>query len=182
MSRQPRVTEIRLNNIIACLTPTLALLYELSNTFGTPFVPAISNTTLSLISVVQNVKRNKDDCVQLLENVYQLLNAIINLHIKPETKGSLDPATLDHVGKFTETLHKIHTFVEAQQDGSKIMHFFRQIETKTFLGECRAGLQQAFEVFKSETGVTALGSIIEMQEEAERMHTEVLSCRTDIQG
>ncbi|KAJ7482452.1 hypothetical protein FB451DRAFT_1441711 [Mycena latifolia] len=173
MSRQPRVTEIRLNNIIACLTPALALLDELSDTFGTPFVPAISNTTLSLISAVQNVKRNKDDCVQLLENVYQLLCAIINLHIKSETKGSLDPATLDHVGKFTETLHKIHTFVEAQQDGSRIMHFFRQIETKTFLGECRAGLQQAFEVFKTETGVTALGSITEMQEEAERMHTEV---------
>ncbi|KAJ7462873.1 hypothetical protein FB451DRAFT_1494903 [Mycena latifolia] len=174
MSRQPRVTEIRLNNIIACLTPALALLDELSDTFGTPFVPAISNTTLSLISAVQNVKRNKDDCIQLLENVYQLLYAIINLHIKSETKGSLDPATLDHVGKFTETLHKIHTFVEAQQDGSKIMHFFRQIETKTFLGECCAGLQQAFKVFKTETGVTALGSITEMQEEAERMHTEVL--------
>ncbi|KAJ7434997.1 hypothetical protein FB451DRAFT_1465774 [Mycena latifolia] len=174
MSRQPSVTEIRLNNIIACLTPTLALLNELSDTFGTPFVPAISNTTISLISAVQNIKRNKDDCVQLLENVYQLLNAIINLHIKSETKGSLDPATLDHVGKFTETLHKIHTFVEAQQDRNKILHFFRQIETKTFLGECRAGLQQAFEVFKTETGVTALGSITEMQEEAERMHTEVL--------
>ncbi|KAJ7447013.1 hypothetical protein FB451DRAFT_1536773 [Mycena latifolia] len=183
MSRQPSVTEIRLNNIIACLNPTLALLDELSDTFGTPFVPAITNTTLSLISAVQlffctdmrqNVKRNKDDCIQLLENVYQLLYAIINLHIKSETKGSLDPATLDHVGKFTETLHKIHTSVEAQQDGSKIMRFFRQIETKTFLGECRAGLQQAFEVFKTETGVTALGSITEMQEEAERMHTEVL--------
>ncbi|KAJ7451897.1 hypothetical protein FB451DRAFT_1524447 [Mycena latifolia] len=174
MSRQPSVTEIRLNSIIACLTPTLALLDELNDTFGTPFVPAISNTTLSLISAVQNVKRNKDDCIQLLENVYQLLYAIINLHIKSETKGSLDPATLDHVGKFTETLHKIHTFVEAQQDQSKIMHFFRQIETKTFLGECRAGLQQAFEVFKTETGFTALGSITEMQEEAERMHTEVL--------
>ncbi|KAJ7434992.1 hypothetical protein FB451DRAFT_1194934 [Mycena latifolia] len=167
MSRQPSVTEIRLNNIIACLTPTLALLNELSDTFGTPFVPAISNTTVSLISAVQNVKRNKDDCIQLLENVYQLLYAIINLHIMSETKGSLEPATLDHVGKFTE-------FVEAQQDGSKIMHFFRQIETKTFLGECRVGLQQAFEVFKTETGVTALGSITEMQEEAERMHTEVL--------
>ncbi|KAJ7440871.1 hypothetical protein FB451DRAFT_1442779 [Mycena latifolia] len=177
MSRQPSVTEIRLNNIISCLTPTLALLDELGDTFGTPFVPAISNTTLSLISALQNVKRNKDDCIQLLENVYQLLYVIINLHIKSETKGSLDPATLDHVGKFTDglrTLHKIHTFVEAQQDRRKIMHFFRQIETKTFLGECRAGLQQALEVFKTETGVTALGSITEMQEEAERMHTEVL--------
>ncbi|KAJ7472524.1 hypothetical protein FB451DRAFT_1558751, partial [Mycena latifolia] len=128
MSRQPSVTEMRLNNTIACLTPTLALLDELSDTFGTPFVPAISHTTLSLISAVQNVKRNKVDCIQLLENVYQLLCAIINLHIKSEIKGNLDPATLDHVGKFTETLHKIHTFVEAQQDGSKIMRFFRHIE------------------------------------------------------
>ncbi|KAJ7462867.1 hypothetical protein FB451DRAFT_1494899 [Mycena latifolia] len=177
MSRQSTITDIRLNNTIACLIPTLALLDELSDTSGTPFVPAISNTTLSLIRAVQDVKRNKDDCIQLLENVYQLLSAIISLHIKSETKGSLDPATLDHVGKFTDllrTLHKIHTFVEAQQDGSKIMRFFRQIETKTFLGECRAGLQQAFEVFKTENGVTALGSIAEMQEEAERMHTEVL--------
>ncbi|KAJ7495106.1 hypothetical protein FB451DRAFT_1163842 [Mycena latifolia] len=148
MSRQPTITDIRLNNTIACLTPTLALLDELSDTFGTPFVPAISNTTLSLISAVQNVKRNKDDCIQLLENVYQLLCAIINLHIKSEIKGSLDPTALDHVGKFTETLHKIHTFVEAQQDRSKIMHFFRQTETKTLLGECQAGLLQAFEVFK----------------------------------
>ncbi|KAJ7435001.1 hypothetical protein FB451DRAFT_1465777 [Mycena latifolia] len=177
MSRQSTITDIRLNNTIACLTPTLALLDELSDTFGTPFVPAISNTTLSLIRAVQDVKRSKDDCIQLLENVYQLLCAIISLHIKSETKGSLDPAMLDHVGKFTDllrTLHKIHTFVEAQQDGSKIMRFFHQIETKTFLGECRAGLQQAFEVFKTENGVAALGSITEMQEEAERMHTEVL--------
>ncbi|KAJ7495086.1 hypothetical protein FB451DRAFT_1163820 [Mycena latifolia] len=174
MSRQPTITDIRLNNTIACLTPTLALLDELSDTFGTPFVPAISNTTLSLISAVQNVKRNKDDCIQLLENVYQLLCAIINLHIKSEIKGSLDPTALDHVGKFTETLHKIHTFVEAQQDRSKIMHFFRQTETKTLLGECRAGLLQAFEVFKTEIGISGLGHVTQMRQEMDMMHIEML--------
>ncbi|KAJ7461232.1 hypothetical protein FB451DRAFT_1498503 [Mycena latifolia] len=161
MSRQPSVAEIRLTNTIACLAPAVALLNELSDAFGTPFVLAISNTTLSLITAVQTVKKNKEDCIQLLENVYQLLCAIVNLHIKSETKGNLPPATLDHVGKFTETLHKIYTFVEAQQDASKIKSFFRQTETKTLHSECRAGLQQAFEVFK-------------MQQEAEIMHKEVL--------
>ncbi|KAJ7482712.1 hypothetical protein FB451DRAFT_1442334 [Mycena latifolia] len=154
MSRQPPTADIRLNNTIACLNPAVALLNELSDAFGTPFLPAISNTTLSLITAVQNVKKNKEDCIQLLENVYQLLCTIVNLHIK--------------------TLHKIHAFVEAQQDGSKIKDFFRQTEKKTLLGECRAGLQQAFEVFKTTTSITALSNIPQMQQEAERMHTEVL--------
>ncbi|KAJ7447005.1 hypothetical protein FB451DRAFT_1536756 [Mycena latifolia] len=175
MSRQPTVIEIRLNNTITCLAPVITLLNELSDAFGTPFVPAISNTTLSLITAVQltNVKKNKEDSTQLLENVYQLLCAIVNLHIKSETKGNLPPATLDHVGKFMETLHKIHTFVEAQQDGSKIKSFFRQTETKTLLSECRLGLQEGLEVFKTETTITALGRIPRMQEEAEIMHKEI---------
>ncbi|KAJ7465887.1 hypothetical protein FB451DRAFT_1486061 [Mycena latifolia] len=173
MSPQPTVAQIRLNNTTACLAPVITLLNELSDAFGTPFVPAISNTTLSLISAIQNVKKNKEDCIQLLENVYQLLCAIVNLHIKSETKGNLPPSSLVHVGKFTETLHMIHTFVEVQQDGSKIKSFFRHTETKTLLSECRAGLQQAVEVFKTESNITALDHITQMQDEAEIMHKEI---------
>ncbi|KAJ7474960.1 hypothetical protein FB451DRAFT_1465264 [Mycena latifolia] len=174
MPPQPTVADIRLNNIITCLAPVVTLLNELSDAFGTPFVPAISNTTLSLMTAVQNAKKNKEDCIQLLENVYQLLCAIVNLHIKSETKGNLPPATLDHVGKFMETIHKIHTFVEAQQDGSRIKSFFRQTETKTLLSECQVRLQQALEVFKTQTNITVLGHMTQMKEEAEIMHKEVL--------
>ncbi|KAJ7462864.1 hypothetical protein FB451DRAFT_1494898 [Mycena latifolia] len=144
MSPQPTATNIRLNNTISCLAPVITLLNELSDAFGTPFVPAISNTTLSLITAVQS-----------------------------ETKGNLPPATLDHVGKFMETLHKIHTFVEAQQDGNKIKSFFRQTETKTLLSECRVELQEALEVFKTEINITSLGHIAQMKEEAEIMHKEI---------
>ncbi|KAJ7466315.1 hypothetical protein FB451DRAFT_1485055, partial [Mycena latifolia] len=135
MSRQLSVAEIHLTNTIACLTPAVPLLNQLSDAFGTPFMPTISDTILSFITTVQNVKKNKEDCIKLLENVYQLLCGIINLHLKSEAKGNLPPATLKHVGKFTETLHKVHAFVEAQQDGNKIKSFFRQTGTKT-LSEC----------------------------------------------
>ncbi|KAJ7462930.1 hypothetical protein FB451DRAFT_1180570 [Mycena latifolia] len=157
MSPQPTVTNIRLNNTITCLARVITLLNELSDAFGTPFVPAISNTTLSLITAVQ---------------VRYVLYSWL-LHIKSETKGNLPPATLDHVGKFVETLHKIHTFVEVQQDGSKIKSFFRQTGTKPLLNECRVGLQEAFDVFKTETNITVLGHITQMQEEAEIMHKEI---------
>ncbi|KAJ7493580.1 hypothetical protein FB451DRAFT_1164474 [Mycena latifolia] len=172
MPHEPTATVIHLNSIVDCLTPAIPLLNELNDSFGAPFLQAISNTTLSLITGVQKVKRNKEECVQLMENIHVLLYAIVNLHIKSETGGSLPPTTLDHIGKFTETLHKIHRFVEMQQDGSKIRHFFRQNEISALLGSCHEGLQQALEVFRMDANI--FSNIAEMQKTAEGMHIELL--------
>ncbi|KAJ7467830.1 hypothetical protein B0H11DRAFT_2306252 [Mycena galericulata] len=148
------VTQIRINNIITCLEPAIGLLNDLHDVFGTPFVQPISNTTLSLINLVQNAKKNKDDCVQLMENIHKVIYAIVDLHMKSETPGSLPPATLDHIGKFMQTIHKIHAYVEAQQGGNKIKQFFRQNEMSTLLKECYAGVQHAQEVFKPKPAPT----------------------------
>jgi hypothetical protein len=48
----------------------------------------------------QNVKKRKDECVQLLENIHQLLYAIINLHIK--SAGTMSPENLYEIARFTE--------------------------------------------------------------------------------
>ncbi|KAJ7493668.1 hypothetical protein FB451DRAFT_1164546 [Mycena latifolia] len=182
MPNQPTITEIRLKNIIASLTPAISLLNELNDGFRAPFVQAISNTTLSLIAAVQRVKRNKDECVQLMENIHQLLFAIINLHIKSETGGSLPPTILDQIGKFTEylnapffflakTLHKIHMFVEVQE-GNKIKRIFRQNEISTLLKDCQEGVQQALDTFEVEAAI--FSGIAGMQKTAETMHKELL--------
>ncbi|KAJ7896709.1 hypothetical protein B0H14DRAFT_3605161, partial [Mycena olivaceomarginata] len=146
MPRQPTVTEIHLDNITACLTPALTLLNELNDSFSPPFLQSISNTIRSLINAVQNVKRNKNECARLMENIHQVLYTIIDLHIQSETPGSLPLAMLDHIGKFMETLHKIHTFIEAQQNGKKIKHLFHNREMKNLLEDCHARLDQAQEV------------------------------------
>ncbi|KAJ6473064.1 hypothetical protein C8R45DRAFT_1163442 [Mycena sanguinolenta] len=71
---------------------------------------------------------------------------------------------MDHIGQFTEylsplssflkklvafysELHKILTFVQAQQDNSKIKHFFRQNQLRALLKDCRTGLQMALDNF-----------------------------------
>ncbi|KAJ7146624.1 hypothetical protein C8R44DRAFT_898726 [Mycena epipterygia] len=167
------IMKINLDNIIACLTPMISLLNDLSDAFGTPFIPAIANTTLSLITLVQNVKKNKEECIKLMENIHELLYSVVNLHIKSGTASSLPPSTLAAIGELMETLHKVYAFMEAQQDGNKIKHFFRQSEMKTLLNECRMGLQQAFDVFKME-GVNIHGSIVEMQKETAKNHQELL--------
>jgi hypothetical protein len=43
-----------------------------------------------------------------MENIHQVLYAIINLYLKSETAGSLDPAMLDHIGKFMGQVVCIH--------------------------------------------------------------------------
>ncbi|KAJ7131108.1 hypothetical protein C8R44DRAFT_871639 [Mycena epipterygia] len=102
MPHQPTVSVIRSRGIIACLETIVTLLNKVTDAFGTPFVPAISSTTLSLITAVQNAKMNKEECIQLMENIHGILYTIIKLHITSETAGSLPPAILYHIGKFTE--------------------------------------------------------------------------------
>jgi hypothetical protein len=87
------------------------------------------------------------------------------LHIKADAVGELPIEVLDHVGKFTEyffgpfvthhtlikairILHKIYTFVEAQQKGNKVKSFFRQGGLGTLLKDCQAGMQQSFDFFQ----------------------------------
>jgi hypothetical protein len=47
------------------------------------------------------------------------------------------------------TLHKIHTFIEAQQNRSKLKRFLGQGDMTTLLKDCKAGLQQSQEVFQA---------------------------------
>ncbi|KAJ7342898.1 hypothetical protein DFH08DRAFT_811234 [Mycena albidolilacea] len=174
MPRQSTVTEIRLNDIKGCLTPALTLLKELNDAFCPPFIQCIANTIETLINMVQNVKQNKDQCIQLMENIHPVLYAIINLHLKAETVESLSPAMLNNIGKFMETLHKIYTFLEAQQDGNRIKHLFRNNEIQKLFKDCHAGLDQAVEVFEITTKPTMFSEIDAIKETAQLMHEELL--------
>ncbi|KAJ7849189.1 hypothetical protein B0H13DRAFT_2361463 [Mycena leptocephala] len=148
MPNQPTANQIRLNNITACLTVTVDTLDMMANNLKVPFVEVMSTTTQSLLTHVLGVKQNKSDCAQLLEQTCGLLNAIIIVHVGADTGGELPPTLLNHIGKFTETLHKIHTFIEAQQNRSKLKRFLGQGDMTTLLKDCKTGLQQSQEVFQ----------------------------------
>ncbi len=118
MPRRPTAIEIRLENIVIGLTSVIPLLKGLNDAFSAPFVPAISMTVASLIAgirvryinkqknyfnhKIQTVRKNKEDCVRMLEEIHVVLYAILELHIRSETPGSLPPTMLYHIGKFTE--------------------------------------------------------------------------------
>ncbi|KAJ7354064.1 P-loop containing nucleoside triphosphate hydrolase protein, partial [Mycena albidolilacea] len=174
MPPQPTVFHIRLQNIALCLTQTIKTLDELSSSFRTPFLPTISSTTLTLITAVDNIKTNKDECAQLMEKLHVVLYAILEVYLKSKPMGELSPTVLHNMGTFTETLHKIYTFVEAQQNGNKIKHLFRRSEMNTLLKSCHTGLEQATGLFQLEAGISVFTAITEMQSKTEDMHREIL--------
>ncbi|KAJ7792820.1 hypothetical protein B0H13DRAFT_1935619 [Mycena leptocephala] len=114
-----------------------------------PFLEAISNTTQSLLKNMEVAECNSDGSHQFRHG------------------AELPPGVLTHIGKFTETLHKIHTFVEAQQNSSKLKKFFHQSEMGTLFKDCKAGLQQGFEIFQVPM-VNHMKDIAQMQEDAEK--------------
>ncbi|KAJ6572283.1 hypothetical protein B0H19DRAFT_1065247 [Mycena capillaripes] len=138
MPTKPIDSEIQLSNITAYLTITAQTLGILAHSVKAPFLEAISNTTQSLLNNIQ-----------LLERAQHLLEAIILVHLGSDTGRELPPSILNQVGRFTQTLYKIHTFVEAQQGGNKVKIFFRQSEMSSLLKDCKAGLQQGFESFQA---------------------------------
>jgi hypothetical protein len=43
----------------------------------------------------------------LLEQIYELLNAVLMVHVRSETGGVLPPSVLSHIGKFTEYVPRL---------------------------------------------------------------------------
>ncbi|KAJ6523171.1 hypothetical protein B0H19DRAFT_1085795 [Mycena capillaripes] len=88
---------------------------------------------MSLSLVPQTIKQNNANCIELVEQT-DLHNTIITSH------------QVYHTGRTaTEAQHKVHTFVEAQQNSRKL---FRQGEMSSLLKDCRLGLQQETEFFQ----------------------------------
>ncbi|KAF7333835.1 ATPase-AAA-core domain-containing protein [Mycena venus] len=143
---QPTIAKIRLNNVTTCLSAT-------------------ANT-------LESVKQNKNECVQLIEQTHGLLTAIIAVYIKSNTGGELPPSMLNQIGRFTETLHKICVFVEAQQNGSKLKKIFWHTEVNTLLKDCKTGLQEGYDFFQATT--TSVISVRDTEKYMKELHQEVL--------
>ncbi|KAJ7707956.1 hypothetical protein B0H16DRAFT_1438710 [Mycena metata] len=72
------------------------------------------------------------------------------------------------------TLHKIYTFIEAQQSGSKVKKFFRKGELGGLLKDCKTGLQEGIKFFQIKSS-DIMSTAREMEEQAQIRHHEVLN-------
>ncbi|KAJ7708570.1 hypothetical protein B0H16DRAFT_1438527 [Mycena metata] len=174
MPRQQSIMEVRLENISKCVAVTVNTLDILVNTLKIPGLEAMVDTTQSLLKFVQTIKQDKNECAELMEQTHNILNAIIGVYVKSDTGIELPPSTLHEISNFTQTLHMIHTFIEAQQSGSKVKKFFRQGELNGLLKDCKKGLQEGIKFFQIKSS-DIMSTAREMEEQAQIRHQEVLN-------
>ncbi|KAJ7112020.1 hypothetical protein C8R43DRAFT_153197, partial [Mycena crocata] len=170
---QSSASQNRMNRVLTGFNGAADTMDVLAKSLSGPFLGPIASTARSLSIAILTVKKNKDDCVQLLEHTYQLLYAIIFLYTESELGADFPPSTLNNLGKATETLHKIHSFVEAQQDRNIVKWFFQQNEMNALLKACNTGIQEALDSFKVQD-VNLLTDITAMQQHAHERHQDVL--------
>ncbi|KAF7357061.1 hypothetical protein MSAN_01299800 [Mycena sanguinolenta] len=150
--------ETRLGNLKICFTVITETLEVLVQTVDAPFMKTIYLTTQSISQMIQNIKQNKQDCAELLEQVYSLLNSIVTVFLESETGCNLPLRTLDNIGQFARTLHNIHDYIKGRQEGYRIKNLFRQT-------------YHAFHINSTDF----LNEIAQMKQGVEEQHQQVLS-------
>ncbi|KAJ6473965.1 hypothetical protein C8R47DRAFT_1144417 [Mycena vitilis] len=112
----------------------------------------IAYTSISIVETVQTITQPNDLCMRLLEQTRELLTAIFVAHIGLDPDVILPRPLLNHLGRSTDTLHKVHTFIEAQEKGSRISRLFRPDELSSLLKHCKQELKRELEFFQLDMG------------------------------
>ncbi|KAF7357072.1 hypothetical protein MSAN_01301200 [Mycena sanguinolenta] len=166
--------ETRLGNLKICFTVVTETLGVLVQTVDAPFMKTIHLTTQSISQMIGNIKKNKQDCAELLEQVYSLLNSIITVFLESETGCDLPLSTMDNIGQLAGTLHNIHDYIKGQREGHHIKNLFRQSELSMLLKNSRSGLQAAYHAFHMNS-TDFVNGMTQMRRDVEERHQQVLS-------
>ncbi|KAF7370919.1 NB-ARC domain-containing protein [Mycena sanguinolenta] len=160
------------HNLLQYTQLSATTLHNLSDATGAPFLRTVAGLTLSIVSIVQDVKTNKERCVRMVQETHQLLCALVTVCVKSE--HSLSPKMLDHIGSIAQTLQKFQACLRSQQELGKIKRFFKQNEITTMLEVCEAELIAALDLFHLQSGAQIAAAIVELEVETEQRHQELL--------
>ncbi|KAJ7630061.1 hypothetical protein DFH06DRAFT_1439649 [Mycena polygramma] len=153
-------------------TVAATTLKQLSEINTTPYLQVVAGVALLILQTAQSVKKNKEQCVALVEQIYEIICALIELCA--DTSAPLSPVLLDGMAMFAETLQKIDAFLRMQQDTNRLKRFLKHQEHTSRLEDCKAGLRDARDVFATKTAAVTLGDVAEFQATMERKHHELL--------
>ncbi|KAJ7765307.1 hypothetical protein B0H16DRAFT_416054 [Mycena metata] len=159
------------DNLLKYAVVAASTLRDIAESSQTPFLRTIAGVSISILTIVQSVKSNKDVTMRLVSGIDQLLSVILQLSVKGD---ELSPEMLHNMGKFADTLQKIYSFVKAQQSATVLKRIFRQSENAALLEECNLGLRNALTAFGVETSLVVATGMAEMRELAEKRHQELI--------
>ncbi|KAJ7578503.1 P-loop containing nucleoside triphosphate hydrolase protein [Mycena floridula] len=148
------------------------ILKEIADATKSSYLRGLAGVGSLIFETLENVKSNKEKCLLMTEQVYELLCVVIN---SCKNAIELAPAFLHSITVLTSTLHKVVSFMREHTGGNLVKRFLHQHQTTTLLGECKSSLQHALAIFKLQSGVMTAAKMTEMQATAIMRHKELLA-------
>ncbi|KAJ7928233.1 hypothetical protein B0H13DRAFT_2311777 [Mycena leptocephala] len=164
----------RLANLIEYSIFAATTLKEIAQSAQVPYLLSAS-LTLMILEFVSASKATKELTVQMIEQIHEILCAIIGLYSSTAMDRILPPEVLYDIVTFIETLQKIYTFMKGQQEMGKIRQLFKQGTSTAQLEACRAGLQEALTAFRVQISVSTLSGMAQARKDVEQQHEELVA-------
>ncbi|KAJ7239239.1 hypothetical protein C8J57DRAFT_1478415 [Mycena rebaudengoi] len=164
-------------NLIEYITLAATTAQNIAETAKVPFLGSTAALCLSITKSVQTIRSNKEEYVEVLEHIHEILCIIVQLDSTSEIRGVLPTAVLYDIAKFTEALEKLFTILNGQQKGTlgKIKGLFRQPEARDRLETCKQELNRMVGLFKAQVTGSTLSQMGQMKKDAKEQHEELVA-------
>ncbi|KAJ7459308.1 hypothetical protein FB451DRAFT_572020 [Mycena latifolia] len=156
-------------------------LRDVSSSSQVPFLNAISGVSFAILGIVQSFKVQKQEYLQLVEQIHQLLWVVIDLCVGSQTTALIPPSILNSIGNFAQTLQKIHSVLERQQAMGTLKRFLRAGNAQQ-LEQCRAELRDALTGFALHSSMAATVGLAKAQIDEEARYVELITLVTALSG
>ncbi|KAJ7588718.1 hypothetical protein C8J56DRAFT_889482 [Mycena floridula] len=124
-----------------------------------------------IFETIENVKSNKEKCLIMTEQVYELICAVINCC---EDAIKLAPAFLHSILILTSTFQKVFSFTRDHTGGSLVKRLLHHPQAAMLMEDCISSLEHALTLFKVQSNIMTAARMAEMQTIATKRHQELL--------
>ncbi|KAJ7454180.1 P-loop containing nucleoside triphosphate hydrolase protein [Mycena latifolia] len=168
-------------SILQKATVAAGALRDVSSSSQVPFLHAISGVSFAIFGIVRSFKVQKQEYVQLVEQIHELLWVVIDLCVGSQTTVLIPPSILHTVGNLAQTLQKIHSFLERQQAMGTLKRFLRTGNTQQ-LEQYKAELRDSLAGFSLHSSMAATVGLAKAQIDEEARHGELLALVAALSG
>ncbi|KAJ7262900.1 hypothetical protein C8J57DRAFT_1231507 [Mycena rebaudengoi] len=112
-------TTVNVKNLIQYTILAATTAKNIAETAKVPFLGSTAALCLSITKSAQTISSNKEEYVEILEHIHEILCIIDQLDSTSEIRGVLPTALLYDIAKFTEALEKVFTVLNGQQKGTR---------------------------------------------------------------
>ncbi|KAJ7241383.1 hypothetical protein C8J57DRAFT_1477758 [Mycena rebaudengoi] len=164
-------SKARIQDVLQFVTDTTTTIRNILVVATVPFLGGAATMTLS---IVETLKSSQDEATEIMEQIHEILAAVIVVYEATKVDGVLPPAILSEIANFVETLRKIHVYFKAKQGMGRLKRLLNLTENGNEVKACKAELEKTLDTFRLQTRMSAASAIFYMRKDIRQMHQELM--------